>query len=40
MKKVAIIFSVVFVLALVVSSCGKENCPAYSKADTGTEYVG
>lgn len=40
MKKVALISAVVFVLALVLSSCGKENCPAYSKADSTTEYVG
>ncbi len=40
MKKIALISAVVFVLALVLSSCGKENCPAYSKADSGTEYVG
>jgi hypothetical protein len=40
MKKVALISAVVFVLAMVLSSCGKENCPAYSKADSTTEYVG
>jgi hypothetical protein len=40
MKKLAFIATVVFVLALVVSSCGKEACPAYSKAETGTEFVG
>lgn len=40
MKKIALISAVVFVLALVLSSCGKENCPAYSKADSSTEYVG
>jgi len=40
MKKVAVICAVVFILALVVSSCGKENCPAYSKAESSTEYVG
>ena len=40
MKKFAIISVVVFVFALVLSSCGKENCPAYSKADTNTEVVG
>ncbi len=40
MKKVALISAVVLVLALVLSSCGKENCPAYSKADSTTEYVG
>lgn len=40
MKKFAIISAVVFVFALVLSSCGKENCPAYSKADTNTEVVG
>ncbi len=40
MKKFAIISAVVFVFALVLSSCGKENCPAYSKADTNTEVIG
>jgi len=40
MKKFAIISAVVFVFALVLSSCGKENCPAYSKAETNTEVVG
>lgn len=34
MKKVAVILVVVFVTALVISSCNKEACPAYSKADT------
>jgi PBP1b-binding outer membrane lipoprotein LpoB len=33
MKKVAFILVVAFVTALIVSSCNKEACPAYSKAD-------
>jgi hypothetical protein len=31
MKKVAVIMLVTFVTALVVSSCNKKECPAYSK---------
>jgi hypothetical protein len=34
MKKVAFVLIVVFVMALVVSSCNKKECPAYSKATT------
>lgn len=34
MKKVALILVVAFVTALIISSCNKEACPAYSKADT------
>ena len=34
MKKVAFILVIAFVTALVVSSCNKEACPAYSQADT------
>lgn len=34
MKKVAVILSIVFVLALLLSSCKThESCPAYGKAD-------
>lgn len=33
MKKFAIILVITFVTALVFSSCNKETCPAYSKAD-------
>jgi PBP1b-binding outer membrane lipoprotein LpoB len=33
MKKLAFILVVAFVTALIVSSCNKEACPAYSKAD-------
>jgi hypothetical protein len=40
MKRFVILAAVVFVFALALSSCGKENCPAYSKADTNTEFVG
>jgi hypothetical protein len=31
MKKVAFIMLVTFVSALVLSSCNKKECPAYSK---------
>jgi len=34
MKKVAVILVVAFITALVISSCNKEACPAYSNADT------
>ncbi len=30
MKKFAVLLIVAFVTALVVSSCNKEECPAYS----------
>lgn len=40
MKRFVIVAAVVFVFALALSSCGKENCPAYSKVDTNTVYVG
>jgi hypothetical protein len=31
MKKIAVILLVTFITALVVSSCNKKECPAYSK---------
>ena len=34
MKKIAVLFLVVFVTAILVSSCSQKECPAYSKADT------
>ncbi|MCX6253181.1 MAG: hypothetical protein NTV31_01745 [Bacteroidia bacterium] len=34
MKKIAVILLITFVTALVVSSCNKKECPAYSKANT------
>jgi hypothetical protein len=34
MKKAAVLIIVVLVIAFVVSSCTKKQCPAYSKADT------
>lgn len=34
MKKFAVIVIAAFVVALVVSSCNKKECPAYSKATT------
>ena len=34
MKKIAVILLVTFVTALLVSSCNKKECPAYSKANT------
>ena len=34
MKKIALILIVGFITLLVVSSCSKKECPAYSKAKT------
>lgn len=34
MKKFAVLLIVAFFTALVVSSCNKEACPAYTQADT------
>ena len=34
MKKFAVLLLVVFVTALVATSCSQKDCPAYSKADT------
>jgi hypothetical protein len=31
MKKIAVILLVTFITAVVVSSCSKSECPAYSK---------
>lgn len=33
MKKFAALLLVVFVTAMVVSSCSQKDCPAYSKAE-------
>jgi hypothetical protein len=34
MKKVAVILLVTFITAIVVSSCNKKECPAYSRVNT------
>jgi hypothetical protein len=34
MKKFAVLLIVAFVTVLVVSSCNKKECPAYSKVNT------
>lgn len=34
MKKLAVILLITFVTALVISSCNRETCPAYSQVDT------
>ena len=34
MKKFAVLLLVVFVTAVLVSSCSQKDCPAYSKADS------
>lgn len=34
MKKIAVLLLVAFVTILVIGSCSKKECPAYSKADT------
>jgi hypothetical protein len=33
MKKFAVLIIVAFIAALVLSSCNKEACPAYSNAE-------
>jgi predicted small secreted protein len=40
MKKLAVIIAVAFALALALSSCNNELCPAYSDAGTDIEHVG
>jgi hypothetical protein len=41
MKKAVIILAVVFAVGIIMSSCNKQACPAYSQADTEqTEEVG
>jgi hypothetical protein len=41
MKKYAVILLITFVTALVISSCNREACPAYSKADVEqSEHIG
>jgi len=32
MKKFAVILLVTFITAIVISSCNKKECPAYSKS--------
>jgi len=34
MKKIAVIIVLVFVITLIISSCNRDVCPAYSKAET------
>jgi uncharacterized alpha/beta hydrolase family protein len=41
MKKFAVILIIAFVIALVISACNKQTCPAYSKADVEhSEHIG
>jgi hypothetical protein len=41
MKKFAVILVVAFIAVLFMSSCTKQSCPAYSKADVNkTEHLG
>jgi hypothetical protein len=41
MKKFAVVLLITFVVALVASSCNKETCPAYTKADVeNVKHVG
>jgi hypothetical protein len=41
MRKIALVLVSVFVMVLVISSCNKNVCPAYSKAETEQpEHVG
>jgi len=34
MKKLAVLLLVAFITLLVITSCNKKECPAYSKANT------
>jgi hypothetical protein len=34
MKRIAVLLVITFIAALIVSSCNKEACPAYSKTET------
>lgn len=34
MKRAAIIIAVVFAVGILMSSCNKQACPAYSQVDT------
>ena len=34
MKRAVIILAVVFAVGILMSSCNKQICPAYSQADT------
>jgi len=34
MKRVVIVIAVVFAVGILVSSCNKQACPAYSQVDT------
>jgi hypothetical protein len=41
MKKAVIIIAVVFVAGILLASCNKQTCPAYSQIDTEqTEQAG
>jgi hypothetical protein len=41
MKKFAVLLIIAFIAAIVVSSCNKEACPAYTNAENDrTEQVG
>lgn len=41
MKKIAVILVIAFVTALVISSCNRESCPAYSQVETNqSAHVG
>jgi hypothetical protein len=41
MKKAAIILAVVFAVGIIMSSCNKQACPAYSHTDEEqTEQLG
>jgi len=41
MKKVAFLLALILISAVLVSSCNKKECPAYTKADTEqAEHIG
>ncbi|MDZ7738386.1 MAG: hypothetical protein U5K32_04795 [Bacteroidales bacterium] len=39
MKRFAVVLAVAFVLALALSSCNNDVCPAYTDAGTDTEHL-
>ena len=34
MKKVVVLLVITFITVIVISSCNKKECPAYSKSNT------
>ncbi|MFN2380237.1 MAG: hypothetical protein ABR519_08520 [Bacteroidales bacterium] len=40
MKKFALLTILAFAFVMIMSACNREVCPAYTMADSGTEFVG